>query len=221
MKIQKLVFSGLIIGIASMSLGQTTLGSFTFNDNQFGNTLLESDGGTHSSTNWLNTTNSNPGNPSYLTGVGFETGIANIGIFGSKTYTIGYNTAIVNGVGDELGVVVGRYSTDSFSMSVSTDGTNFVGLQTISAATAVDSGENRSYYYGGGGPYGARLWVHSLDLSSFGLSNGDSIVAVKFTGTTELDLIRAAGMNPVPEPGTVVAMALGFGAIFARRRKSA
>ena len=58
---------------AGVAYGQTSLGAFTFNDNQFGNTLTESDGGTFSSTNWLNVVNVDPGNPSYLTGANFDT----------------------------------------------------------------------------------------------------------------------------------------------------
>ena len=57
-----------------------TLGSFNFNDSQFGNTLGESDGGTFSDNNWLNVVNANPGNPGALTGANVNTGIANIGL---------------------------------------------------------------------------------------------------------------------------------------------
>src|SRR5437762_12882610 len=89
--------------LVSTAFSQTTLGSFTFNDAQFGKTLIEGDGGAHSATNWLNTTNADPGNPAYLTGANFETGIANIGLNGRElSYTIGYNTPIVNGTGTDM-----------------------------------------------------------------------------------------------------------------------
>ena len=41
--------------------------------------LAESDGGTHSANGWMNTASAtDPGNPAYLTGANFETGISNI-----------------------------------------------------------------------------------------------------------------------------------------------
>ncbi len=51
-----------------------SLGPFNFDSALFGNTLVESDGGTFSSQNWLNVTNADPGNPAYLTGANFDTG---------------------------------------------------------------------------------------------------------------------------------------------------
>ena len=100
----------VLVAIACTSLanGSTiTLGTFNFNSNQFGNTLNESDGGTFRSSNWLNVVDADPGNPGALTGPNFNTGIANIG-FNTTTaidYTIGYNTPIVNGPGNDMGLV--------------------------------------------------------------------------------------------------------------------
>jgi len=195
-----------------------TLGTFTFNDSQFGNTLLESDGGAWSAGNWLNTTNADPGNPAYLTGNNVETGVANIGLGGPVSYTIGYSTPIVNAASaDDIGVIVGRYSFDSFDMEVSEDGVNFSPVMTIGVGSAVYSGENRTYFYNGAGPFTAELWVHSLDLSAFGVGVGNSVKAVRITGYTELDLIRAAGL--VPEPSVFVGIAGAAGFLFSRRRR--
>lgn len=94
---------GLVVAAVAFaaiaSASTITLGSFNFNSNQFGNTLTESDGGTYRMSNWLNIVNADPGNPGALTGPNFNTGIANIGDFGTVPidYTIGYNTPIVNG----------------------------------------------------------------------------------------------------------------------------
>jgi hypothetical protein len=109
-----------------LSLGtayaDVALGPVDFNSAQFGNTLLESDGSSHSAHFWLNVVNMDPGNPAYLTGANFNTGIANIGLVGFVSYTIGYSTSIVNKVGVDLGVVVARYSNDFVTIAFSRDG---------------------------------------------------------------------------------------------------
>src|SRR4029077_5715233 len=117
--------AGLLLGAESAL--PISLGPFTFNDLQFGDTLAESDGGTFRNLNWLNIVNENPGNPGALTGANFDTGIANIGLNGAPVYTIGYNTVIANNPGADLGIVSARFSSDTFRLEVSTDGINFVG----------------------------------------------------------------------------------------------
>src|SRR5439155_9016353 len=144
----------VLISLTRVAYADVILGAFDFNSALFGNTLLESDGGTHSSTNWLNTVNANPGNPAYLTGPNFETGIANIGFLGPVAYTIGYNTPIVNNAGNDLGVVVARYSSDPFNIEFSSDGgATFSPVFLIPDVTAVATGVGKDYFYGGGGPY--------------------------------------------------------------------
>lgn len=209
------------------------LGSFQFDDNQFGDTLIESDGGAHSALSWLNVNPSDPGNPGYLTGANVDSGIANIGLGSDPLYTIGYNTPIVNGAGADLGIIVARYSTDDVSLDVSIDGVNFLGSITISAATAVSTGVTRSYFLSGivDQSFDATLFVHSVDLDDFGLAAGQSISAVEVGvggNSIELDLIRIAGFGQdttvpeVPEPRTLGLLALGLAglAIAARRRRA-
>lgn len=215
----------LLGSLISISVGVNkasaiSLGSFNFDDNQFGDTLGESDGGSYSSSNWLNVVNSDPGNPAYLIGANFDTGIANIGLSGSlPTYTIGYNTPIVNNIGDDLGIVSARYSvSDTFQLSVSTDGINFTPSINFLPSAAIATGVNKSYYYGGGGPFASELFVTPVDLNLFGLSSGSSILAIQITGLPEADLIRVAGFESerVPEPLTILGSftALGFGTFF-------
>jgi hypothetical protein len=97
-----------VLAAAGAQAGGVTLGTFTFNDQQFGDTLTQSDGGTFLASNWLNIVNANPGSPGALTGANFNTGIANIGNTGGTVdYAIGYNTPIVNGAGNDFGLVVG------------------------------------------------------------------------------------------------------------------
>ena len=194
---------GLFLVSGFVAPAQVVLGPFTFDSTRFGNSLLESDGGAFSSIRWLNTVNINPGNPNFLTGPHFNTGIANIGLNGAMPlYTIGYQSPIINGPGADLGVVVARFSTNNFLMAVSTDGgATFSSDQLIEGDTAQTTGVGRSYYFAFAGPYDCTLFVHSIDLGSFGLPGGAGVNAVRITSGEELDLIRVAGFLPVPEPG--------------------
>jgi hypothetical protein len=214
--------TGLLL-LGAQSALPSTLGGFTFNDSQFGNTLAESDGGTYRNANWLNIVNANPGNPGALTGANFDTGIANIGFTASPVYTIGYNTVIANDTGDDLGIVSARFSTDdTFSLSVSTDGVSFTPSIAFGPGLAVATGVPRTYYYGGGGPYKSELFVTPVDLTAFGLASGATIEAVRVTSAPQGDLIRIAGMNAtngVPDAASTLALLGGSLALLARLRR--
>lgn len=213
----KLIFTALASISVALGSAQATLDNFVFDNALFGDTLVESDGGSFSFSNWLNVVQAHPGNPGLLTGANFDTGIANIGMNGtSPVYTIGYNNAIVNRAGDDLGIVVARYTEDDIIFAVSADGVNFTENQTYAAQSAVDTGVHRLYYYGGGGPFDAELFVQPVDLSDFGVALGSSITATRVTGTPQLDLVRVAGL--VPEPGTYAV--IGCGLAFLLRRRS-
>jgi hypothetical protein len=204
-----------VLCLASQHGFALTLGSFQFNDSQFGNTLGESDGGTFRNGNWLNVVNANPGNPGALTGANVNTGIANIGFDGNPPiYTIGYNTGIANGAGDDLGIISARFSlNDTWELAVSTDGITFSSFMSFGPALGVDTGVMETYFYDGGGPFPATLFVTPIDLSLFGLNPGDTIAAVQITCFQEGDLIRVAGLGQssgVPEGGTTLIL-LGAG----------
>lgn len=202
------------------------LGAFNFSSALFGNTVTPSDGGTHAAENWLNTVNVDPGNPGYLTGANFDTGIANIGLIETPSYTIGYDTPITNGAGDDFGIVVARFSTDPVTIAVSTDGgATFTADAVIAAGSAIDTLETRDYFYAGGGPFSAGLFVHPIDLSDFGLADGAQIDAIRVTTTDEheLDLVRVAGFEregqqDVPEPTTLFLLGVSLSCAVAARR---
>ncbi len=217
---------GVLLAIAAApAMAQTTLGAYTFNNSLFGNTLTASDGFTQANSNWLNTVSANPGSPAFLTGVNFNTGIANIGLAGIQQYTIGYNTAIVNGAGADLGVVMARFSADPFNIAFSTDGITFSPSINYAAATAVSTGDSRNYFYGVGNNYVAALFVQSVDLSDFGFATGANIVAARISSDKQLDLVRVAGFGDgvtvTPEPSSYAMMVGGLLAlgVAARRRK--
>ena len=170
-----------------------TLGPFEFNDEQFGDALLGK-GGLWEKSNWLNTVNTDPGKPAVLTGPNVETGIANIGLSEPPpTYVIEYNTPIVNGPGEDLGIISARFSSDFFSLAVSTDGTNFTPFIDFKPKLAVDTGVTKSYFYDGGGPFEADLFVTPVDLSWFGIDLDATVSFIKVTSFPEGDLIRVAG----------------------------
>lgn len=211
-----------LLAATAAPAGAVTLGAFQFKASQFGDTLVESDGGAFSSGNWLNVANSNPGNPGYLTGANFDTGIANID---GTSYTIGYSNPIENVAGVDFGVVVARYSFDPFEIEVSTDGgATFSAVLTIAAVSAVNTGVGKSYFFSGFGPFGATLWVHALDLSAFGVGLGASVDAIRVRGFTELDLIRVAGFGqddvPMPAPAGPGLLGAGIVLLAARRRRA-
>ena len=189
----KLFLVSLSSLLAVSSYGQTSLDNFLFDDTLFGDSLVESDQGIFSFGNWLNVISSRPGNPAYLTGPHFNTGIANIGLSGNPTYTIGYNIPIFNRVGPDLGVVVARYTEDTVRLAVSVDGTSFSTEHVYQASDAIDTGVHKLYYYGGGGPFDAELFVQPVELSDYGVGIGNSILATRVSGTPQLDLIRVAG----------------------------
>ena len=216
----KALFGLALLATVATAHGQLTLDNFVFDNNLFGDTLLESDGGAFSFNNWLNVNNVSPGNPGFLTGASFDTGIANIGMNGTNPrYTIGYNTPIVNNVGADLGIVVARYTEDDISFAVSQDGSSFTNNRAYGPQEAFDTGVHYEYFYGGGGPSDAELFVQPIDLSDFGVALGDSIVATRIGGSPQLDLIRVAGFAAVPEPATIWVVGAGLLTLFRRRRK--
>ncbi len=196
-----------------------TLGAFTFDSALFGNTLLESDGGFRSINSFLNATgNFAPGNPGYLTGANFNSGVANIH-FSEVNYTIGYSTPIVNNAGADFGVVTARFSTtDTIRLTINATQLDF------GPGLAVATGVGAQYYYGSSGFLNSSmLFVTPIDLSAFGVAPGGSVSSINVTGAPELDLIRVAGFaaaQDVPEPATLTLLGLGVLGLAGLRRRA-
>lgn len=211
MRLKSMLIAPLMAFVIPAYAVQVELGDYMFDSAAFGDTLAQSDGGKFAFSNWLNTANIDPGAPAYLTGANFETGIANIGFPAGITYTIGYDAGVLNGLGFDLGVVVARYTEDPFEIAISGDGTSFTAPRRIEFDTAHDTGVHKLYYYGGGGPSDAELFVHEIELGDYGFAAGAVIKAVSITGLEQLDLIRVAGVTAaVPEPGTWLLLLAGL-----------
>lgn len=195
---ESMIVLGLMVSLFAPSLYATpiALGPFKFDSRLFGVSVDESDGGVDSRVNWLNVSNADPGNPAYLTGAHFDTGIANLGL-GSATlaYVVHYDTPIFNYTGNDAGIVSARFSlVDSFSLSVSTDGgATFSNRVEFGPATAVGTDVVKNYYYVGGGPYVSTLFVQPIDFADFGVEFLGRVNAIKIEPRVELDLIRIAG----------------------------
>ena len=139
----------------------------------------------------------------------------------SSTADSRYNSSIINGPGADLGVVVARFSTDNFTLAVSTDGGGlFATSQMINGNTGEDSGTTRTYFFqANNGLFTAKLFVHSIDLSSFGLPDGAAVNAVSITSDQQLDLVRVAGFTSVPEPSTLTLIVVGASVLFGLGRR--
>lgn len=212
----KLLISSLALTMGAGSALALSLGSFNFNAGQMGDYLIESDGGAFRMSNWLNLANADPGNPAALTGANFDTGVANIG-FG-PTYTIGYNSPILDLAGDDVGIVVARFSEDDVQMELF-DGSTWSSAYVLPFGSGVATGEHRNYFYAGGGPYDSELFVHALDLNAYGITQLKEIRLTVGPNSGQLDLIRAGGLNPVPEPASMAVLAFGAAALARRRRR--
>jgi hypothetical protein len=210
-----LLFLGLVAATTA-SAAPVTLGGFSFDPEQFGDSLAQGDGGGFAQVNWLNVNDADPGSPGYLTGADFDTGIGRIRDLFDLTYTIGYATPIVNGAGADFGVVTAYLAAD---VILTINGNT----QTIAAATAQATGVSRAYWFGSStlGPQTGALFVMAVDLSLFGVASGASVNSITLAGY-DVSAIRIAGFDrgldlAVPAPPALAAFGVGLLALAATR----
>lgn len=184
-----------------MTLAQPTMASiyyalpngFVFNGAQFGDSLVQSDGGAFAASHWLNTVNADPACPECPRQgrLDLSNGIADIGLSGPVSYTIGYDTPIVNEAGSDFGVITAGYSTaDTIILTIGGVTLDY------SSGLAVATGDRLGLFEAGAGPFETELFVTSVDLSNFGVAPGASVNAITVAGTPGLDLMAVAGFAP-------------------------
>lgn len=194
----------LTAGIASAE----TIGGYTIVDTPIRAVQLSGGGALW---DWLNVVNApvtinDAFSGSLLADDGYANG--NAGTTVQCTFAAG---ALVNNPGVDFIFVDSRYSFNEYNIFIDADG--FTTPQF--AGGAAGTGEFRSYFYAGGGPFTAELVVYAFDLSSWGVAPGGVVTDVRFTGlSSEIDPI---GFGVVPTPGALAV--LGMGGVLAGRRR--
>jgi hypothetical protein len=110
-------------------------------------------------------------------------------------YEATFNPPVVNGSGPDIVVFDARYDSGDYTLRTSYDGF------TASWVTTgwVDSGVNRSYYYGGAGPANADVWGVEVDLSDLGVPDGASAAAIRVTANNSAcDPLGVGALNVGP-----------------------
>lgn len=115
-----------------------------------------------------------------------------INIVANDFFEVTFNPPVINLAGPDIVVFDARYDSGDYALSTSYDGF------TASWAPAgwVDTGEVRSYYYGGTGPAQANIWGASVDLSNVGVPDGASVSAIRLTATnSSCDPLGVGALN--------------------------
>ncbi len=192
--------------LASVAAGQETIGPYTVYA-PVSASLVAGGGG---SWNWLNVVNSFVSINDAFSGYSIiDDGYANGPAGTSVEMTFGF--AVVNVAGDDLVMFDSVYSLNDYTFSVDYDG--FVFQLPLPAGGFTAVGAN-SYYYGGGGPYGASVMAAPIDLSALGVPLGGTVTSVRFTAVS--DQVDPLGVGAiVPSPAGLLVL----GGLAARRRR--
>jgi exosortase/archaeosortase family protein len=197
------------------------LGSFLFDGRLFGDTMTPAvppdPGPLLGAGAWLNVVPERPAPGTYLTGPNFNTGIF-MGL--TNGYVITYNTPIINGPGPDLGIITSPNPNPGEPIG------NFLGVPGFGGGlfdplkVGVDTGVTKSYYAQNpfapdalpGPPRTGSLFVTPVDLSDFGVAEGEGIQSIGLNasnggakGGPLLATFRVAGFErgdavAVPEP---------------------
>jgi len=189
-----------------------TLGSFAFDSRLFGDTMTPAVPAPLPVPQlWLNVANVTPAPGTYLVGPTFNTGLQ-LGAGG--LFAIGYSSPIINGPGADLGIITAPNRTPGEPVANFLIINNSVAVPYDPLRAGVDTGVTRDYFLQGQptGPFRFSLFVTPVELSDFGIAEGESIQSVRIGSTNggvlggpNLATIRVAGFErgdavAVPEP---------------------
>ena len=142
-------------------------------------------------------------------------------------YEVTFNPPVVNVTGPDIVVFDARYDAGDYTLRTSYDGfsASFV------PSSWVDSGVDRSYYYGGAGPASADVWGVEVDLSDLGVPDSATVSNIRVTvnngagdplgvGAIGEPLILAVEVPTLSSAGMIVltVMMTGIAVLLIRRR---
>lgn len=113
-------------------------------------------------------------------------------------YEATFSPAIVNGAGEDFVVFDARFDTGLYVVSTSYDGFS----TSLPVWGWIDSGEIRSYWYDGGGPWTAAVWGAPFDLTDLGVPTGVPVSTVRVTAAaadTSCDALGIGALGEVPD----------------------
>ena len=105
-----------------------------------------------------------------------------------------FSPAIPNIVGPDFVLFEGHFDTGTYVVSTDYDGFS----ATLAVGPGADSGESRSYYYQGAGPYNADIFGMEFDLSNLGVPADATVSSVRFEASNEM--CDPIGIGALSEP---------------------
>ena len=150
-----------------------------------------------------------------------------INVGAGSFYEATFNPPVVNGTGPDIVVFDARYDSGAYTLRTSYDGFTATWVPT----NWVDTGVDRSYYYGGTGPASADVWGVEVDLSDLGIPDGASASAIRVTannaacdplgvGSLGIGPIVAVEVPTMSSAGLIIltVMMTGIAVLLIRRR---
>ena len=201
-----LVLCVVVFASPTPSHSVITIGPYNLPDNAFADVVTQVGGSAVPSgiADWCNVANAALTVQTALAGAGNEnTGICNLA--DDMVFQLDFtDNSVTNGIGPDLLFFDARFSDNSYSIAVSTDGVIFTASVAFAAASAISTGELRSYFFPagtGGISFGATVWAFEINLDVFGIPANGTIVSIRFNGTNgEADPLGAAELKQQTVP---------------------